>query len=36
MITKEDLMKLRKERLADVCVELLNERYTVTDNQPTR
>lgn len=34
MITKEDLMKLSKERLAELCVELLNERYTVPTNNP--
>lgn len=34
MITKEDLMKLSKERLAELCVELLNERYTVTTVNP--
>lgn len=34
MITKEDLMKLSKERLAELLVELMNERYMVMPNNP--
>ncbi len=29
-------MKLSKERLAELCVELLNERYTVTTVNPQK